>query len=56
VLGGMAALDLLDRCGGCLGPRAERLEQNFQPAGRLRMVTGRVQPPEGLVADDLHAG
>ena len=43
VLGGMAALDLLDGRRLCLRERADRLEQNGKAPRRLGVVLGGVQ-------------
>ena len=49
----MAELDLLDRRRRCLGPVGDRLEQDLEPARRVRMVPRRVQPNEIRVREDL---
>ena len=53
VLGRVAALDVGDRRRAGLVPVVDRVEQHLEPAGRVRMVPGRVQPNELGMGHDL---
>jgi hypothetical protein len=52
----VAALDVLDRSRRGDLPLADRLQQDFDPPPRLRMVPGRVNPRQVGVRQDVDAG
>ena len=53
VLGRVAALHVGGRRRAGLVPLVDRVQQHLEPAGRVRMVPGRVQPNELGMGDDL---